>query len=34
MHAFIFEKIVLEDGIEKIPEIKDLVNKEVEIFIV
>ena len=27
MHAFKFETIVLEDGIEKIPEIKDLSIK-------
>jgi hypothetical protein len=34
MHAFKFETTVLDDGIIKIPEIRYLVNKEVEIFIV
>ena len=34
MHAFKFETTVLDDGIIKIPEIRYLVNKKVEIFIV
>ncbi|MFX0137295.1 MAG: hypothetical protein ACFFDN_26895 [Candidatus Hodarchaeota archaeon] len=34
MHAFKFETTVLDDGIIKIPEIRHLVNKKVEIFIV
>lgn len=34
MHAFKFETTVLDDGIIKIPEIRNLVNKKVEIFIV